>query len=146
MRLLALAALLTAGCTPDAGRVAWLEVAGLDQSIRVEGHGGDVVSVGGFLLTRPVLSRELGFRMRDTEDGRFWLLHDGRSTSIRIVAEPTLRVPSLRIAKSKRRGALLVEIDRRPGEDAWIMFVGHPPASLAVGCTTIDGSWVRCDR
>jgi hypothetical protein len=140
-----LVALILSGCA-DEGPVAWLEVAGFDGSIRVEGHGGDVLSVGGFLVTRQTLSKQLGFRLRDTESGMFHLLHDARMTRVRVVAEPTLRTPRLRLAASKRRGALLVEIDRQRDEDGWTMFIGAQPASVAVGCTTVDGSWVRCDR
>jgi hypothetical protein len=135
---------LLGGCADEQPRVAWLEVAGLDGRLKVEGHDGDAVSVGGHLLIRRDRSREIGFRFRPEAES-FQLLHDGRSTLVRLVAQPTLRSPRLNIARSRRRGALLVEIERQRGEDAWTLYIGRPPLAEDVACGTLDGSWLRCE-
>ena len=135
---------LLGGCS-DERRVAWLEVAGFDGRLKVEGHDGDAVSVGGHLLISRSRS-QLGFRFRpDTEPGLFEIMRDRHVTPIRIVSTPSLRAPRLAIARSKRRGALLVEIERLRGEDAWTLYIGRPPLAEAVACGTLEGSWLRCD-
>jgi hypothetical protein len=143
MRSLVLLGLIT-GCASEPPSVAWLEVAGLDGKLQVQGHDGDAVSVGGHLLIRRDRSREIGFRFRPEAES-FQLLHDGRATLVRVMAHPTLRTPRLGIARSRRRGALLVEIERQRGEDAWSLFVGRPPLAEEIRCGTLDGSWLRCE-
>ena len=136
---------LLGGCTDDPQRVAWLEVAGLDGRLKVDGHEGDAVSVGGHLLVSRSRS-QLGFRFRpDADPGLFEVMRDRHTTPIRIVSSLSLRAPRLAIARSRRRGALLVEIERRHGEDAWTLYIGRPPLAEAVACGTLEGSWLQCD-
>lgn len=135
---------LLSGCADKQPRVAWLEVAGLDGGLRVEEHDGDAVAVGGHLLISRTRS-QISFRFRREEPGLFEIMRDRHVTPVRIVAQPSLRAPRLGIARSRRRGALLVEIERRRGEDAWTMYIGRPPLAEAVACGTLEGSWLRCE-